>query len=84
MPHTHNKQVNKDTPVNTTSDTQQSNMQDNITRDSSPTWTAGINEQKESPNYMPIHSDNEELIESTTTCTRYGRRYKRPDRLTYC
>ena len=34
MTHTHNKQVNEDTPMNITSDIQKSNMQDNITRDS--------------------------------------------------
>ena len=79
--YTHNKQVNKDT-VNITSDSQQSDMQDKITKDSSQSQIAVHNEQKENPNYLSIHSDHEELIESTTTCTRYGRIVKWPDRLT--
>ena len=48
---THNKQVNEDTPVNITSDTKQSNMQDNITKYSSPNQIAVNNEQKKNQNY---------------------------------
>ena len=67
-----------------TSDTQQSSMQDNITsRDRSLNQTAANNEQKENPNYMPIHSDHEEPNEYATTYTKYGRIVKRPERLTY-
>ena len=36
--HTHDEQVNKDTPENITNDRQQSNMQDNIKRDFKPSW----------------------------------------------
>ena len=83
MTHMHNKWVNEDTLKNITSDTQQSNMQDNISRDSSSNQIAVSNEQKENPNYMPIHSNHEEPNENTTKCTRYGRIVKRPDRVTY-
>ena len=55
--HTDNKWVNEETPVNITTNTQQSNMQDNITMDGSPNLIAINNEQKENPNYMPIHID---------------------------
>ena len=46
-------------------------MQDKIRKDSGPNQVAVNNEQRENPNYMPVHSNSEEPIENTATCTRY-------------
>ena len=50
---------------------------------SSPNWIVGNNEQKDNPNYMPLHSNYEEPKEANTTHMRYGRIVERPDSLTY-
>ena len=78
---TYNEWLNKDTPENKRSDRQQTNMQDNTRWNSSPSWIAVNNEQKDNPNYMPIYSNHEEPNENTSTCTRNGRIVKWPDRL---
>ena len=71
MPSNHIEQVNKDTPENSTSDTQQNNLQDITSRNSSPNQIALKSEQKDNTNYMPFHSKCEEPNENITTCTRY-------------
>ena len=77
--HTHNEQVNKVPTVNSISDTQWNNIQDNTSRNQ-----IKVNdEQKDSPNKLPLHSNHEEPNENTATCTRNGRIIKRQDRLTY-
>ena len=78
---THNEQVNKDIPDNNTSNTHQNNVQDNVKRKSSLNQIAVNNEQKDNPNYMPIHSIHKELNENTTTCPRYGRTVKKTKRI---
>ena len=56
--HPHNRQIEEDTPVNITSDTQQ--------KDTKTNRIAVNNDHKGDPNYMTVKSSSEKQNENTT------------------
>ena len=64
MIHNRNKQVKESTPVNSTSEVQQTNMKGHVTN-----VVSVNNEQEDDPNHMPVHRNNKEPREKTNTHT---------------